>query len=207
MPALFSARCRPAPRVGCPVCRSCAILLCAAFPAPEPRLILGRGIADADARIGLEREVPPVVLDPEFRAGCDIAVVERLVDLQSPGQLAGAVRAVCARADEHGLRLVHVPGHDVEHPVHAVAEVDVDRAAVVIEHLRALCAPVTGMTGRVLRAAVGFRLRDARTQQRAVRQPAHQNAPNQVRRDAEYVAPEKFPILQFPIHQLSYWTT
>ena len=45
------------------------------------------------------------------------------------------------------------------------------------------------------------------TQQRAVRQPAHQNAPNQVRRDAEYVAPEKFPILQFPIHQLSYWTT
>ena len=101
-----------------------AILLCAAFPAPEPRLILGRGIADADARIGLEREVPPVVLDPEFRAGRDIAVVERLVDLQSPGQLAGAVRAVCARADEHGLRLVHVPGHDVEHPVHAVAEVD-----------------------------------------------------------------------------------
>ena len=66
---------------------------------------------------------------------------------------------------------------------------------------------VAGVAGGVPLAAVGLRLRDARTQQRAVRQPAHQYAPNQVRRDAEHVAPEVFPIMQFHVSQLSYWTT
>ena len=96
-----------------------------------------------------------------------------------------------------------VTGHDVEHPVHPVAEVDVDRAAVMVEHLRAPCAAAAGVAGGVLLAAVGLRLRDARAQQRAVRQPAHQNAPNQLRRDAKHVAPEKFPILQFHGSQLA----
>ena len=73
----------------------------------------------------------------------------------------------------------------------------------MVEHLRALCAPAAGVAGGVLLAAVGLCFRDARTQQCAVRQSAHQNAPNQLRRDAKHVAPEKFPILQFHGSQLA----
>ena len=67
------------------MCRSWCRLLCAAFPAPEPRLILRRGIADADAGVGLEREALPVVLEPELRTCENVAVIER-ADLElGPG--------------------------------------------------------------------------------------------------------------------------
>ena len=72
----------------------------------------------------------------------------------------------------------------------------------MVEYLRALRAAAAGVAGGILLAAVGLRLRDARAQQRAVRQSAYQNAPNQLRRDAKHVAPEKFPILQFHGSQL-----
>ena len=99
-PVLFSARCRSSLE------RCIGNVMCiphAAFPAPEPRLILRRERSRLPTRVSVSgAEGAAVVLEPEFWTGEDVAVVESLVDLQPLCELPGPFCTVGARADEHG---------------------------------------------------------------------------------------------------------
>ena len=79
-------------------------------------------------------------------------------------------------ADEHRLGRARGAGDDVEHLMHAVAQVDVGPSARFVHDRRPRCAPAARMAGRVRFAAVGFCFRDPEPGHLLTEPPAKQLA-------------------------------
>lgn len=131
------------------------------FHDEPPKTVLVRlaGVADADSFGGGDFWGEAVVADPEGAVFCGAGSVLDAGDAESFGQLAWA-GGFCAGPDEDRFRVALLPGDEVQHPVDAVAEVDVDGSGFLVQDFGPRGAAPAGVTGGVLLAAVGFRFGD-----------------------------------------------
>src|SRR3569623_1995875 len=134
---------------------------------PRPRRPIRAGIVHADAGAAPDaarRDVHAAVFQPERRRYGRIAAAQGFVDAQIPAYLAGpddrrrgAARVGEHGADQHAFGRARAGGAEIEHPVHAVNQVDVARAAVTVERLDAGGPPpAVSMSGAVARPVVGL---------------------------------------------------
>ena len=135
---------------------------------------------------------PALVLDAEERGGADVYSVLRAGDAEVFCELAGAFEAL-AGADEDALGEVLGSGDDVEQPVYAVAEVDIDRAAGTVEHFGAFGAAAVSVAGAVLNAAVDLGLGYYEAALLRAGETADEGLAHELRRYLQRVPEEKFP--------------
>ena len=158
------------------------------------RRVGGLGQSDARAHADRARRLA-IGAEPERAGGAQIEPVERAVDPQGSGQPSGTAREIRpahmrARrrhqmralhrlecAEQHGRTNAVRLGRDVEHPGHAVAEIDVGRAARAEQRAvaggHAAIGVHRGVAGRI-----GLRLHDA-PGDTALRGFAHQDRAEQ----------------------------
>jgi len=106
------------------------------------------------------------------------------------GEAGGAGETVEA-ADEDGGGVIHGAGDDVEHPVEAVAEVNVEVAGLPEHDFGARGAAFGGVAGFVVGTVVGFHFRDAEADLGSVRESAHEGFAQEVTGDFEGWAVEE----------------
>lgn len=115
------------------------------------------------------------------------------VDAQRSCKLSRAVIAL-RTAQQHALRLVGPPGDDIQHPVHPIAKIHEDGAAVMVQHLAAPAAAAAGVAGGIALAGVGLRLRDVQPQHPPAGQGTHQQLADQIGRHSQHVPVKKSPV-------------
>ena len=98
-----------------------------------------------------------------MRAVCHVFPAEFSLQVQSLGQSARAFCPFC-RADQHPLRTALFSRDKVEHPVHPIAQVEIDRARLPVERFGALGPPPVSVAGGVFLAAVGLGFGDPKAQ-------------------------------------------
>ena len=117
------------------------------------------GISDANTLVGGHFAMEAVVDDIEFFAA-DIFAVQFSRNAQALRQLTGAV-CIAACPDQHRFRLFFLTGDDVQQPMNAVAQIDIDCAGFHIHDFRPLGLALVGMAGGISFAAIGFRFGNA----------------------------------------------
>ena len=143
-------------------------------------LIFLGGVTETHPFAGGHMAGKTIVFHPQFFPE-DTAPVQIACDTQGFGQLARS-GSLHTGPDQHRLGIFHIAGDDVQHPMDAVAQIDIDGSSVGVEDFCSLGAALVGVAGGVILAAVGFRFRDTQTAFRTVRHPVYQYFAHQILR-------------------------
>ena len=117
-------------------------------------MVLLGGIADSHPLIGNNGTFTAVILDPK-RIGANTPTVQLAGNAQGFGQ-PSRTGGIHAGANQHRLRVLGVPGHHIQQPMHPVAQININGSGIGIEYLGALGAALVGMAGGVFLTAVDF---------------------------------------------------
>src|SRR5262249_18512629 len=118
------------------------------------------GIVDANPRRAANLAAgnrDAAIFDPELCALGDRQRVEGLIDRQALGQTA-RTDPFPGTAQQDGGRMPVAIGYGVEHPVHAVTEINVPTTGWTEERLGARGATFGSVTGQIVRADIGLSL-------------------------------------------------
>src|SRR5574344_546627 len=103
---------------------------------PEPPTagaVAGGGVGDADTGQADEWKRDAVIFQPQATGMDEVLAVQVARDTERPRKFSGAIEPLDA-TNQHGLREIHRAGHDVQHLVHPVAEINVSAAANLVHH-------------------------------------------------------------------------